>query len=106
MPGLPAYQFPCFFGVLHLHEDFYGRIGDHLLRAFLVGFQNTGVVLRGDNGRDAEATSLCQHDLKTGRDDGGVFIHNAEVRPDAHGIRRQGFKNIRRVSFNVRAESH
>ena len=45
LPCLPAYQFPCLFRVLQFHENFYGRIGDHLLCAFLVGFQNTGVVL-------------------------------------------------------------
>lgn len=45
LPRLPAYQFSCLFRILHSHEHFQTSIRHHLLCAFLVGFQNTGVVL-------------------------------------------------------------
>ena len=45
LPRLPAYQFPCLFRILHSHEHFQTSIRHHLLCAFLVGFQKTGVVL-------------------------------------------------------------
>ena len=45
LPSLSAYQFPCFFRVLQFHENFNRGICNHLLRSFLVSFQNTGVIL-------------------------------------------------------------
>ena len=106
MSRLSAYQFPCLFRVLHLHEDFYRRIGDHLLRAFLVSLHDACIVLRGYNGGDAEAAPLCQHDFKARRNNGGVFIHNAQIRANAYGISRQGFQHVRRVAFDMSAKAH
>ena len=106
LAGLSPYEFPGFFRVLHFHEDFYGGVGHHLLRAFFVRFQNTGVILGGDDGGYAETAPLCQHDLKAGGDDGRIFIHDAQIRADAHSVRGQGFQHVGGVAFNMCAEAH
>ena len=106
LPGLAAYEFPCFFGVLHFHERLNTGVGHHLLCALFIGLENARVILTGHNGRNAQPPALGQHHLKARRHNGRVFIHNAEVRPNADGIRGQSFQGVGGIAFNLSAKAH
>lgn len=106
MSGLSAQQFPGFFGILHLHEDFDAGIGNHLLRSLLVSFKDARIILTGHNGGDAQPAPLSEDNLKSGSDNGRILVHDAEVRPYAYGICGQRLQHIGGITFDTRPKTH
>ena len=77
-----------------------------MLCALFIGLENARVILACHNGRNAQPPALGQHHLKARRHDGRVFVHNAQVRPNADGVRGQGFQGVGGITFNLSAKPH